>query len=103
MVAGIELDGKIYNVPLYDRENQRILTEDQALHKWMPQIESGEIIGYDSKWDGEMEDHPANVAARSEHEMMDEYSRAQSNTDYENMDANEYRADRNHRNSNRGY
>lgn len=69
MIGGVTLDnGKTYNLPFYDRDSGRILSQHEAVDKWMPQIKSGEIIGYDSI-------EAANKAAEDEHKMMDEYAR----------------------------
>ena len=71
MVKGLQLGDKIYNVPFYDRENKRIMSEDEARAYWSPFIQSGEIKGHPLRWEGDIKDHPANVQARKEHRMMD--------------------------------
>ena len=35
-------------------------------------METGVIKGYNKKFDGAIENHPANVAARNEHKLMEE-------------------------------
>jgi len=68
---GVEYNGKIYTVPGYDRDTGRDLTEDQARERYMPQIQSGEIVGIPTAFDGPLEQHPANVGARLNHEWLD--------------------------------
>lgn len=98
MVKGIQVGDKIYNVPFYDRDNKKIMSEEEAMRKWLPQIRSGEIQGFDLESDkysmkmGNMLEHPANVQARKEHGMMDEYARSMRNPESMNMkDYSNYR------------
>jgi hypothetical protein len=69
-VIGIEYNNKIYNVPSYNRQGG-FYSEDEARENFKEDIEKGLIKGYDKKFDGPIEKHPANVAARLEHQMMD--------------------------------
>ena len=69
-VEGLEYNDKIYNVPFYNREGG-FYSEEEALKVYKEDIEKGLIKGYDKKFDGPNENHPANVAARLEHQMMD--------------------------------
>ena len=69
-VIGIEYNNKIYNVPSYNRQGG-FYSEDEAREVFKKDIEKGLIKGYDKKFDGPIENHPANVAARLEHQMMD--------------------------------
>jgi hypothetical protein len=69
-VMGVEYNGKIYNLPTYNRKGG-FYTEQEALKYFRPHIDSGAIPGYVKEFDGDIRDHPANVAARQEHEMMD--------------------------------
>ena len=68
-VIGIEYNNKIYNVPSYNREGD-FYSEDQAREVFKKDIEAGKIQGYEKTFEGPIEKHPANVAARLEHEMM---------------------------------
>lgn len=72
-VNGFEYKGKIYNLPTYNRETGKSFKKPLEFFK--KDIEKGLIKGYDKKFDGPNENHPANVAARLEHELM--------NKDYE--------------------
>jgi len=69
-VIGIEYNNKIYNVPSYNRQGG-FYSEDEAIENFKKDIEKGLIKGYDKKFDGPIENHPANIAARLEHQMMD--------------------------------
>jgi len=69
-VIGIEYNNKIYNVPSYNRQGG-FYSEDEARENFKEDIEKGLIKGYDKKFDGPIKNHPANVAARLEHQMMD--------------------------------
>ena len=69
-VIGIEYNNKIYNVPSYNRQGG-FYSEDEAREVFKKDIEKGLIKGYDKEFDGPIENHPANVAARLEHQMMD--------------------------------
>ena len=70
-VIGVEYKGKIYNLPSYDR-NGGFFTPEELKKKYEVEMETGVIKGYNKKFDGAIEDHPANVAARSEHKLMEE-------------------------------
>ena len=72
-VNGFEYKGKIYNLPTYNRETGKSFKDPLEFFK--KDIEKGLIKGYDKEFDGPRENHPANVAARLEHELM--------NKDYE--------------------
>jgi hypothetical protein len=69
-IIGIEYNNKIYNVPSYNRKGD-FYSEDQAREVFKNDIEAGKIQGYQKEFDGPIENHPANIAARLEHEMMD--------------------------------
>jgi len=72
MGVGIPYNGNIYNVPSYDRETGEVITDkDELLQRWMPDIVSGGIKPYPQAFDGDISDHPANVAARQEHEWIE--------------------------------
>ncbi len=88
MVKGIQVGDKIYNVPFYDRDLGRVLNEQEATKKWLPYISEGKIEGFDLEFEGDIYEHPANVQARKEHKMMDEYARS---LDPNKMEINEYR------------
>ena len=68
-VIGIEYNNKIYNVPSYNRQGG-FYTEDEAIKVFKKDIEKGLIKGYNKEFDGPIKNHPANVAARLEHQMM---------------------------------
>ena len=70
-VIGVEYKGKIYNLPSYDRKGG-FFTPEELKKKYEVEMETGVIKGYNKKFDGAIEDHPANVAARSEHKLMEE-------------------------------
>ena len=57
-------DGRIYMVPMYDNATGRTLTEDEALQKWLPQIEAGMVPA-----DTSSEAH--NARALNLHRQMD--------------------------------
>ena len=40
---GLPYKGKFYEVPSYDRETGKILSEDEAYEKYVPMLESGEL------------------------------------------------------------
>lgn len=68
-------DGRIYNVPgywdgrRYDVENSQ---QDQIdLRQKIDSIGWDNFPSYQSEWDGAREDHPANVAARRIHHIID--------------------------------
>ena len=65
-------------VKIRDRSKQVDIQINQARNErgqfnkgFNQDIEKGLIKGYDKKFDGPIENHPANVAARLEHQMMD--------------------------------
>ena len=69
-VEGIEYDGKIYNLPLYNRKGG-FYSREEALDIYKEAIDKGLIQGYPKEFDGDIKNHPANIAARKEHKMMD--------------------------------
>ena len=68
---GVVVGDKVYNLPAYDRENQRIMTEAEQISMFWPFIRDGQVQGYPREWNGPRELHPANVAARKEHELIE--------------------------------
>jgi len=75
--VGLPIGDKIYMVPGYLPDTGKILTEDEAYSYWkdkIPQLEKeGKISGIPNNWVGsDMNQHPANVMARKNHEFMDE-------------------------------
>ena len=75
--TGIDVNGRIYMVPGYDRETGKIYTdseEDQKALKeiYTPLINKGVIPSVaPTAWDGDPREHPANIAAQENHSMMD--------------------------------
>ena len=69
-VEGIEYNGKIYNVPLYNRQGG-FYSREEAKEVYKEAIDKGLIKGYPKEFDGDIKNHPANIAAREEHKMMD--------------------------------
>jgi hypothetical protein len=73
---GVPVNGKIYMVPGFNRDTGQILTEAEAYRLYAPEIpkleEQGKIVGIEDNWVGDINDHPANVAARENHKFMDE-------------------------------
>jgi hypothetical protein len=43
--TGVEVDGMIYELPGYDRDTGKKLTEDQVRAKYLPLIQSGQLPG----------------------------------------------------------
>lgn len=41
--TGIPYKGKIYEVPGYDRETGKLMSEDEVAEKYIPMLESGEL------------------------------------------------------------
>jgi hypothetical protein len=41
--TGIPFEGKIYEVPGYDRETGKVMSEDEVFEKYMPLLESGSL------------------------------------------------------------
>lgn len=89
---GIDVNGRIYMVPGYDRDTGKIYTqseEDQKALKevYIPLINKGVIPSVaPTAWDGDPNRHPANVAAQKNHDMMDaqtEDALAAVNPDFE--------------------
>tara|TARA_R110000796_G_scaffold143647_1_gene260322 strand:- start:197 stop:592 length:396 start_codon:yes stop_codon:yes gene_type:complete len=74
--VGVPLNGQIYMVPGYDRDTGKVLTEAEAYQAYkdiIPSLEKqGLLVGIEDNWVGDMENHPANVAARENHKFMDE-------------------------------
>jgi hypothetical protein len=68
---GVEIDGKIYTLPGYDRDTGKDMTQQEAVKKFMPAIRAGLIPGIPAKWDGPMNQHPANVGASNNHKFLD--------------------------------
>tara|TARA_R100000329_G_scaffold52638_1_gene48371 strand:+ start:5943 stop:11885 length:5943 start_codon:yes stop_codon:yes gene_type:complete len=90
-VKGVEYKGKIYNLPSYDR-NGGFFTDEELRKKYEVEMETGVIKGYDKNFDGPIENHPANVAARKEHELMmaeAELARGAINPKYTNTPSKE--------------
>ena len=69
-VNGFEYEGKIYNLPTYDRNTGKTIKDPVKFFK--KEIETGKIKGYNIPFDGPIEQHPANVAARLEHDLMNQ-------------------------------
>jgi hypothetical protein len=69
--VGVEYKDKIYNLPSYDRRGG-FFTPEELKKKYEIEMETGVIQGYPIEFDGPIENHPANVAARAEHKMMDD-------------------------------
>jgi hypothetical protein len=67
---GVEYKDKIYNLPSYNRRGG-FFTPEELRKKYEIEMETGIIQGYPKEFDGPIENHPANIAARAEHEMMD--------------------------------
>tara|TARA_R110002051_G_scaffold260658_1_gene320448 strand:- start:537 stop:1508 length:972 start_codon:yes stop_codon:yes gene_type:complete len=94
--TGIDVNGRIYMVPGYDRETGKIYTdseEDQKALKetYTPLINKGVIPSVaPTAWEGQdMLQHPANVAARENHSLMDaqaDEAMAAVNPDFDNME-----------------
>lgn len=70
-VIGVPYKGRIYNVPSYDRETGTILSEEQALKRFLPNINKGEVESFGMKFNGPIDQHPANIAARTEHQLIE--------------------------------
>jgi|TARA_R110000822_G_scaffold83889_3_gene197267 hypothetical protein len=68
-VIGVEYKGKIYNLPSYDRHGG-YFSDEELKKKYEVEMETGIIKGYNKEFDGAIVDHPANVAARNEHNLM---------------------------------
>ena len=68
---GVPYKGRIYNIPSYDRDTGRIMSNEEALKKFLPYIKKGAVDSFPEKWDGPIEEHPANVAARIEHQILE--------------------------------
>ena len=83
--VGVPYKGRIYNVPGYDRDSGLMVNPEDPkemeslIQKWKPQIESGEIESFPSKFDGDIKDHPANVIARKEHEWIEQNRGSEAN------------------------
>ena len=78
-VDGVEHNNKVYNLPLYDRDTGKILSHEQALTKFKPQIETGEIESFAllkgkfEQGEDTLQNHPANIRAKEEHQKIDLY------------------------------
>jgi len=92
---GIDVNGRIYMVPGYDRETGKIYTqseEDQKALKeaYIPLINKGVIPSVAPlAWDGDPREHPARVAAQENHSFMDaqaDEAMAAVNPDFDNME-----------------
>jgi len=92
---GIDVNGRIYMVPGYDRETGKIYTqseEDQKALKeiYTPLINKGVIPSVAPlAWDGDPREHPARVAAQENHSFMDaqaDEAMAAVNPDFDNME-----------------
>ena len=88
-VIGVEYKGKIYNLPSYDRRGG-FFTPEELIKKYEVEMETGVIKGYDKNFDGPRENHPANVAARREHKLMqDEAALAREAVKYKDTPSKE--------------
>lgn len=64
---GVPYKGRIYNIPSYDNKTGRLMSEEEAFKKFRKNIEAGEVESFPIEFQGNIQDHPANVAARAEH------------------------------------
>ena len=92
---GIDVNGRIYMVPGYDRETGKIYTESEEDQKalkeiYTPLINKGVIPSVAPlAWDGDPREHPARVAAQENHSFMDaqaDEAMAAVNPDFDNME-----------------
>lgn len=70
---GVAVNGKIYTVPGYDRDTGKILSDEEALARFMPDIKAGRIAGIplDLGQDMRGAKHPANIYARENHKNIE--------------------------------
>jgi len=66
--TGVEVDGMIYELPGYDRDTGRKLTEDQVRAKYLPLIRSGQLPGL-PKDSPLVREYPT----RNHHEVIDKH------------------------------
>ena len=78
-VMGLQVGDKIYNVPGYNNKTGEMVEEgpemrQKLLGMWGAQIEANPDMfpSFDAKFDGPIQDHPANIAARDLHAVIDE-------------------------------
>lgn len=78
-VMGLQIGGKIYNVPGYNNKTGEMIEEgpereQKLLAMWGKQIEANPDMfpSFDAKFDGPIQEHPANIAARELHDVIDE-------------------------------
>ena len=70
--VGVMHNGKIYNLPAYDRDTGEIIRDHKKLlDKYMDDINTGKVEGYPAKYKGDIKKHPANIAAQTEHEWIE--------------------------------
>ena len=69
---GVVVNGKVYTVPGYDRDTGKILSDEEALSRFMPDIKSGRVVGIPLDLGKDMRgpNHPANVYARENHKNI---------------------------------
>ena len=69
---GVVVNGKIYTVPGYDRDTGKILSDGEALERFMPDIKAGRIAGLPLDLGQGMRGakHPANIYARENHKNI---------------------------------
>jgi len=54
-IIGVNVDGKEYLLPSWDPDTSSVMTSQEAVRKFMPAIRSGQIVGYDSPEQAEMD------------------------------------------------
>ena len=54
-IIGVNVDGREYLLPSWDPDTGRILSGSEAARKYQPLIKSGQIIGYDSADEAEID------------------------------------------------
>ena len=66
---GVQHNGMVYTVPGYDRDSGLELTDEEALAKYLPDIEAGNVLGLPAKTalDPKTGEHLANTYARQNH------------------------------------
>jgi len=78
-VMGLQIGDRIYNVPGYNNKTGEMVEEgpemDQKLRSmWGAQLKANPDMfpSFDAKFDGPIQEHPANIAARDLHAVIDE-------------------------------
>ena len=71
LTRGVIYKGKVYNLPAFDRETGKDLSEQEQIAHFWPFIKAGEVEGFPIEYDGDIKDHPANKAARKGHLLID--------------------------------